>query len=250
MTKIVRGDRNAFLEVRLGGIAGTLVIDLAFALQQAWTVLFGASGAGKSTVLHALCGITPMARQSIRCDGNDLSNTPTHLRRFALVSQRTSLFPHLSAKENVLFSLHARNEVPKHQRGQAADKLLEQFRGGALAGKFPHQLSGGEQQRIALARAVASGPRLLLLDEALTGLERSLRWELLTELRAWQQESGMSILSVTHDIAEASITADEVLRLEGGHIVTQGPPAEVLHDERLAMLQALGVTGTDRLPLA
>ncbi len=243
MTAFVRRDIDAFLEVRLVGTAGILALDLNFSLKRNWTALFGPSGAGKSTILHALCGMVPSLEQRLFCDGDDLSRTPTHLRRFALVSQRTLLFPHLSAKDNVLFGLHARNDVRQLRRGGEADRLLGQFRATAFAHKFPHQLSGGEQQRIALARAVASRPRLLLLDEALTGLERSLRWDLLTELRTWQHTSGMSILSVTHDIAEASTTADDVLRLEGGRIVAQGPPAEVLRDERLAMLQVLERTG-------
>ncbi len=221
-----------FLTACLQGMAGTLQVNAAFALRARWTVLFGPSGAGKSTLLHALCGLTRLPSQQVVCDGIDLARTAPQARRFAMVTQRPSLFPHLSAKSNVLFSLHARNDVPRGERDGEANRLLRLFHAEAFAAKHPISLSGGEQQRVALARAVASRPRLLLLDEALTGLERGLREEIIAELRAWTRSSGMAVLSVTHDVVEAMECADDVLRIEDGKIVRQGPPSKVLAAER------------------
>ncbi len=231
--------RAPFLTAHFKGQAGTLQIDCSLRLQARWSVLFGPSGAGKSTVLHALCGFTHLPKQQVLCDEVDVTRYRPERRRFALVTQRPSLFPHLSARENVLFSLRARNDVPPREREAEADHLLHLFHADALAGKHPGVLSGGEQQRVALARAVASRPRLLLLDEALTGLERALREEIVQELYQWLDASGTAILSVTHSILEAIECADEVVRLEDGRIITQGPPAEILAPEREALLNHL-----------
>ena len=101
-------------------------------------------------------------------------------------------------------------------------------------------LSGGEQQRVALARAIASSPRVLLLDEAFTGLHTHLRTELVDEIKRWQRDTGVPVISVTHDVAEALACADEVVRLADGCVVTQGRPQDVLADERIALLRQLG----------
>ncbi len=229
-----------FLTAHLHGTAGTLSVDLSFVLRARWTVLFGPSGSGKTTLLHALCGLTELRGQQVICDGVDLSRTPPRHRRFALVTQRPSLFPHLSARENVLFSLRARNDVPRSERNAEADRLLRLFHAEALMTKYPRVLSGGEQQRVALARAVASRPRLLLLDEALTGMGRALREEIVHELRAWTKASGMAILSVTHDVVEAMECADAVLRIEDGKVIEQGSAAAVLAAERRVWMERLG----------
>ncbi len=229
-----------FLTACLRGAAGTLQMDVSFALAVPWTVLFGPSGAGKSTALHGLCGLTQLKTQRVVCDGADLSRKPAEARRFALVTQRPSLFPHLSAKENVLFSLRARNDMPRSERDEETGRLLRLFHAESLAEKYPRALSGGEQQRVVLARAVASRPRLLLLDEALTGLERGSREEIIQELRAWTEASGMAILSVTHDVMEAMECADAVSRIEDGRIVEQGSAAAVLAAERRMLMERFG----------
>ena len=208
-------------------------------LRERWTVLFGPSGAGKSTVLHGLCGLISLPRQHVVCDGIDLSRVEPHRRRLALITQHPSLFPHISAWDNVLFSLRARNDMPRREYADEAKRLLHLFHGERLARKFPHDLSGGEQQRVALARAVASRPRLLLLDEALSGLQRELRSEVILRLREWTQASGMGILSVTHDVVEAVECADVVLRMEDGRVSEEGTAAKVLAGERADSLRRL-----------
>lgn len=232
--------RPRLLQARVRGHAGSLAIDLAFELRSPWTVLFGPSGAGKSTVLRALCGLTKLPQQQVELGGVDLTRTPPHRRRIAMVAQGAALFPHKTAMDNVLFSLNARGDLPSGERVAEAGRLLRRFHAGEVAGQYPRTLSGGEQQRVALARAVASSPRLLLLDEAFTGLQSHLRSELVYEVKQWQRESGVPILSVTHDVAEALACADEVLRIAEGQVVAQGDARDVLHDERTVLLDQLG----------
>ena len=227
------------LQARLFGRAGSLALDMDFETRCSWTVLFGLSGAGKSTVLRATCGLTSLPEQQIVLDGIDLTRQPSHRRRIAMVAQHTALFPHMTARENVLFSLNARGELPRDQRSAHADRLLAQFHAGGVAGKTPRELSGGEQQRVAIARALASSPRLLLLDEAFTGLQSHLRADLVEEVKQWQRTSDVPVLSVTHDVAEALACADEVLRIANGRIIAQGRPGNVLADERDALLRQL-----------
>ena len=228
-----------FLAARFKGRLGKLAVESSFSLTQRWTVLFGPSGAGKSTLLHALCGLTSLHEQRVICDDTDLTSTPVHLRRFALVTQQPTLLPHLSARENVLFSLASRKDVQSHRRTIEANRLLEKFHASAFADKRPRVLSGGEQQRVALARAAASRPRLLLLDEALTGLSQDLRAEIVSELKSWIADTGMSILSVTHDVGEVLEYGQEVLRMGNGRIIQQGEPMQILAAERTALLLKL-----------
>ena len=157
-----------------------------------------------------------------------------------MVAQHTALFPHMTAIENVLFALKTRDGAPHSERVAAARRLLRRFHTRDAAGKYPRMLSGGEQQRVALARAIASSPHLLLLDEAFTGLQTHLRAELVDEVKAWQRASGVPVVSVTHDVAEALACADDVLRIADGRIVGQGVPQDVLADERAALLRQLG----------
>ena len=232
--------KTALLQTRLRGVAGSLTIDISFELRASWTVLFGPSGAGKSTVLRALCGLKALPEQQVIFTGVELTRIPSHRRRIAMVSQQTALFPHMTAAENVLFALKTREDLPRSESASEVRRLLGRFHAGDAAGKYPRMLSGGEQQRVALARAVASSPRLLLLDEAFTGLQTPLRTELVDEVKAWQSEGGVPVISVTHDVAEALGCADEVLRIADGRIVAQGRPHEVLAAERAALLRQLG----------
>jgi molybdate transport system ATP-binding protein len=143
----------------------------------------------------------------------------SHRRRIGMVAQQPALFPHMTVRENVQFA------------GSAPDALLERFHVEHLAGRRPMEISGGEKQRVAIARAVAARPRLLLLDEALSGLQDTLRATVLAELKAWQRETGTPVLAVTHDPAEAASSADEVLRLDEGRVVARGPARQVLAPE-------------------
>ena len=227
------------LRARLRGTAGSLTVDAAFELRVPWTVLFGPSGAGKSTVLRALCGLTLLTEQHVVLNGVDLSRKPSHQRQIAMVAQQTALFPHLTAMQNVLFGWKARDDRSRRERATEVRHLLARFHAADAADKYPRMLSGGEQQRVALARAVASSPRVLLLDEAFTGLQSDLRTELVSELKQWQRETRVPVLSVTHDVSEALSYADEVLRMVDGRIVAQGRPEDVLAGERDALLRQM-----------
>ena len=228
---------RALVEARLRGSAGSLALDLAFELHSAWTVLFGPSGAGKSTILRALCGLTGLREQQVLLNGLSLTNVPCHRRRIAMVSQNTALFPHMTALQNVLFALRSRDDLSRSEKLTEARSLLDRFHAAEDAGKYPRMLSGGEQQRVALARAIASSPRLLLLDEAFSGLQTHLRTELMDEVKQWQRDSGLPVISVTHDLAEALGSGDEVIRIADGRIIAQGSPEIVLADERAALLR-------------
>jgi ABC-type Fe3+/spermidine/putrescine transport system ATPase subunit len=230
----------ALLHARLRGNAGSLAIDVAFEIRKSWTALFGPSGAGKSTVLRALCGLALRSEQHVVMNDADLTRVPPHRRRIAMVSQDTALFPHMTALENVLFGLRVSEDLPRSERASEAHRLLACFHAGDTASKYPRMLSGGEQQRVALARAIASSPRVLLLDEAFTGLHTHLRTELVDEIKLWQRDTGVPVISVTHDVAEALACADEVLRIADGRIVAQGKPQDVLADERATLLHHLG----------
>ncbi len=222
------------LQVRCDAQAGVLRLCVDMRCAEPWTVLFGASGSGKTSLLRLIAGLWRPAGSTVVLDAVDLSKTPAHRRRAVLVAQHPAPFPNLSVRANVAFGA----------RGDAAtvDRMMERFGLDSLAQQPIGRLSGGEAQRVCLARAMATSPSLLLLDESFTGLHRMLRDELLAVLRDLQIESGMKIVSVTHDVSEAFTCADEVLRVNEGRIVAVGPAAEVLAAEREELLRRLDGT--------
>ena len=187
--------------------------------------LLGRSGSGKSTLLRIIAGIENADNGSVRWDGEDLSDCPTHLRHFGLMFQDYALFPHQNVAENVAFGLRmlgvARVEIDR--RVKAA---LEQVNMVAFAARRVTDLSGGEQQRVALARALAPAPRLLMLDEPLAALDRALRQQLQQELREVLQRSGIPAIYVTHDQEEALALGDRMALLNEGQIVQIGAPED------------------------
>ena len=207
---------------------GALELNTQFDLAHPWTILFGPSGSGKTTILRIIAGLTPARTSTITLNNRNLSTEPAHQRRIALLPQTPSLFPHLTAKQNVAFATRTN-----------ADTFLKLFHADHLANSYPAQLSGGEQQRIVLARAVASTPHLLLLDEPFTGLDHTLRTDLIAALKTWSAETNTPILQVTHDVAEAFELNAEVLILTAGRITAQGPPQSVLAEARTRLLQTL-----------
>ena len=218
---------------------GMLHVDVRFTLSAAWTVLFGPSGSGKSSILRLAAGLWMPEGATVHLDRHDLTKTPPHLRRIGLVAQEPALFPHLDVQGNVRFGCTSDMESAGFVR-EIVDLLdLQPLQHARIA-----QLSGGERQRVALARALAAAPRLLLLDEVFTGMHRELRTGLLERVRTHCAQRGVPVLSVTHDVAEALACADEVLRMAGGRIVAQGPPREVLADERTALLRQLSLDAT------
>ena len=229
--------RAPYLHLQIDAVVGALHLQVEHAFSTDWTVIFGPSGSGKSSLLNAIAGLRSWPNISVRLHGTELAKTPSHRRRIALVAQQPALFPHLSVAQNVAFALPPSSS--KQYRQEQTLSLLQLFRAEALADRRPASLSGGEQQRITLARAIASQPRLLLLDEAFTGLDASLRDELINELRQWQSETRTPILSVTHDVAEAIECAEEVVILHEGRATQSGDPATVLRHQREHLLRQL-----------
>ncbi|WP_329307549.1 ABC transporter permease [Streptomyces sp. NBC_01260] len=186
----------------------------------------GPNGAGKTTLLRALLGLTPRAHAALRLGELDVSALPTHRRGVAWVPQDGALFPHLSALANTAYGLRAQG-VPRAEARRGAQQWLDRLGVGHLAARKPSQVSGGQAQRIALARALATRPRLLLLDEPLAALDQTTRAHVRHTLRTHLDGFGGVCLIVTHDPVEAVSLADRVLVLEEGHVLQDAPPGEV-----------------------
>jgi putative spermidine/putrescine transport system ATP-binding protein len=188
--------------------------------------LLGPSGCGKTTALRMLAGFEHPDAGEVLVDGEDVTRVPAHRRDAGMVFQSYSLFPHLSALDNVAFGLRMRKVRTAERRSRAAE-LLELVGLADKGDRFPHQLSGGQQQRIALARALALRPRVLLLDEPLSALDAKVRLTLREEIRRLQQELGITTLFVTHDQEEALSVADRVAVMHAGRLEQCAEPAEL-----------------------
>lgn len=229
--------------LRVDVTLGSLHVSANLTLSAPWTILFGASGSGKSTLLRSACGLIPSADLYFaNCTPNGWQewqtnhrNIPTHLRNLAYAPQGAVLFPHLTVRQNISFATDIRR-----QPHLSTNSALDLFQLTSLAHRFPRDLSGGERQRVNLARAFAvPAPHLILLDEPFTGVDRSLRATLLPRMQQHAAERGIPVLSVTHDIEEALLLHAEVVRLDNGAVMDQGPASTILSDERSRMLHIL-----------
>ena len=172
--------------------------------------LHGPSGCGKSTLLHAVAGLIDIERGTIVIADRDITRVPAHLRGVGLVFQDDRLFPHFTVGDNVSYSLRVRG-IDKKQRKSAADAWLERVGLAGFAGRQVDSLSGGESKRVALARALAAEPSVVLLDEPLTGLDDALHDTLLADLRELFVSTGTTVVHVTHDRAEGSRLCDRAV---------------------------------------
>ena len=188
--------------------------------------LLGPSGCGKSTTLRMIAGHESASEGNILLDGHDITALPAAARGTAMMFQSFALFPHLSALDNVAFSLKMKG-VARAERHARAQDLLERVAMGHLAQRKPGELSGGQQQRVALARALITQPRVLLLDEPLSALDPFLRVQMRAELRRWQKELGLTFVHVTHSQEEAMALADTMVVMNHGLIEQVGSPLEV-----------------------
>ena len=188
--------------------------------------LLGPSGCGKTTALRLVAGFDQPNEGRILVEGKDLTSVPPNKRDMGMVFQAYSLFPNMTARQNVEFGLKIRGKS-KGDRAKPVDDLLELVGLAHAVDRYPHQLSGGMQQRVALARALAIEPRVLLLDEPLSALDAKVRVQLREEIRRIQLELGITTLYVTHDQEEALAISDHVAVMYGGVIEQMGTPAEM-----------------------
>ncbi len=190
--------------------ASNFVLDVSVEVSPGITILFGASGAGKSTLLDCVAGLLRPGQgrivtgTDVLFDSDARINVPAPKRRIAYVFQTLALFPHLSAEGNVAYGL---KDLREEERRERVDAILKDFRIEKLRKQKPGEISGGERQRIALARSLVTVPRVLLLDEPLTGLDAELKAALVDDLRAWNTAKGIPILYVTHSRDRSTMDA-------------------------------------------
>jgi putative spermidine/putrescine transport system ATP-binding protein len=208
--------------------------------------LLGPSGCGKTTALRILAGLDHPTSGEVRVGGKDVTRVPANKRDMGMVFQAYSLFPHLSAVDNVAFGLKLRG-TGAGERRKRAHEMLELVGLSAHADRYPHQLSGGQQQRVALARALAFRPSVLLLDEPLSALDAKVRVQLRDEIRRVQLEVGTTTLFVTHDQEEALAISDRVGVMSAGRLEQLAPPAE-LYSSPATQFVAEFVGLTNRVP--
>lgn len=201
-----------------------LLRGISFTVARGETVcLLGASGSGKSTLLRIITGLEEPDRGVVLWDGHNLADIPVHKRNFGLMFQDYALFPHRSVLQNVAFGLRMLG-LPGKEVERRAYEALKQVNMHDFTHRKVTDLSGGEQQRVALARALAPRPRLLMLDEPLGALDRSLKEELVGELRSLLHETQVSAIYVTHDQEEAFSIADRLILLHQGQVQQVGSP--------------------------
>jgi len=213
------------VEKRFGDHAVLHGIDLAIG-ENEFVSLLGPSGCGKTTLLRIVAGFEHATAGSVRIRGEDVTGLPPHRRPTNLVFQRGALFPHMSVAENIGYSLKLRG-WPKARIAARVDELLHLVKLDGLGGRGPTQLSGGQIQRAALARALAPEPSVLLLDEPLSALDLKLRQHMQLELRAIQRALGATFIYVTHDQTEALVMSDRIAIMNAGRLVQVGTPREI-----------------------
>jgi iron(III) transport system ATP-binding protein len=187
-------------------------------------VLVGPSGCGKSTLLRTIAGLDPAAAGTVRLNGRDVTHLPPERRHIGLVFQDHALFPHLRVAQNVGFGLR---HLPRRARAERVSEVLELVRLGHTARRFPHQLSGGEQQRIALARALAPSPAVVLLDEPFASIDASLRGALRDDVVQALRAQGAAAVLVTHDRDDALGIGGRVGVMRDGRLCQIGAAEDV-----------------------
>ncbi len=192
-----------------------------------FVTLLGPSGCGKSTLLRCIAGLTEVNGGQILLEGQDLVPLSPQKRDIGMVFQSYALFPNMSVQQNVAFGLRMQ-KVSKEDSAKRVKEALDMVELGSFAERYPHQLSGGQCQRVALARSLVTRPRLLLLDEPLSALDARIRKHLREQIRSIQQELGLTTIFVTHDQEEALTMSDRIFLMNAGKIVQSGD-AETLY---------------------
>jgi molybdate transport system ATP-binding protein len=232
----ISSDLEVRIRKRFPHPEGSFLLNVHFRALAGFTILFGASGAGKTTLLDCIAGLVDPDDGRIVVGGEDFYDAEKKLnvaawkRNIGYVHQDLALFPHLTAEENVAYGLR---KLSRAERRSSSREMLQAFRIEHLRDRRPAQISGGERQRVALARSLVTEPRALLLDEPLSALDRPTKSSLVGDLREWNQNHRVPILFVTHNGEEVFALGDEVVMMDGGKIVAQGLPHDVMRAPRL-----------------
>lgn len=249
--------RTQLLTVQIEHWLGGMPLNAKFSLNQPWTVLFGPSGSGKTTILRSIAGfVRPdsgriVSGTQILFDSAAKVFVRPYRRPVRSAGQTIRLFPHMTVRWNLVYG-NGCSSKPAEAMG-LAEELMASFGLTGFADRMPDRLSGGEQRRALVARAVVAAitfdspeKPLLLMDEPFSGLDIVARDELLVELRAWLSRWKIPVLSVTHDVGEAFQLGAEVIKIADGRVVQQGPVSEVLTEERARLLEQLSAAAENR----
>ena len=196
----------------------TILHDISFELiDHEIIALLGDSGCGKSTLLRIIAGLETDHTGTIKLADQDITNQPPEKRDIGLFFQDYALFPHLNVMKNICYGLH---KLKREERKLRAQEVMQLTKLEGLEKRYPHQLSGGQQQRVALARALAPSPSLLLLDEPFSNLDTTLKQQIRNELKVILKEASTPAIIVTHDMDDASVVADRIIKLSSGQIIS------------------------------
>jgi molybdate/tungstate transport system ATP-binding protein len=234
--------KNAFLKA---GDFTVSDINLTVASKE-YFVLMGRTGSGKSLLVKAICGIIPIQKGSIYIDGKDVTNLEPGKRQVGYVPQSSSLFPHLSVADNILFPLRIRKSNKKEALKKTIP-IIDALNISSLLERSTLNLSGGEQQKVALARALSFDPKLLILDEPVSALDEPTRCEICKLLKTIQQDFSVTMVHVCHNLEEARIVSDRVAIFSQGRIVQAGTLENLIDDPRFEIVRKiLRTTGGHR----
>ena len=237
----MRADKAIHAEFR--GTIGKFSLDAGFtAPAKGVTALFGPSGCGKTTVLRCIAGLLRLSDGVCEIEGDIWQSRngaflPTHERPLGYVFQEASLFPHLSVRRNLMFGAPRKHRAPSRE-GVAFDEVVDLLGVTALLDRSPRNLSGGERQRVAIGRALLSQPKLLLMDEPLSALDRATKDEIMPFLERLRDRLSLPVVYITHDIAEVERLADQIVLMEKGRVLAAGPLAELQSDPSLPLATA------------
>ncbi|WP_026789975.1 molybdenum ABC transporter ATP-binding protein [Pleomorphomonas oryzae] len=217
------------IDVEIRQRIGDFQLDVGFSGHGGITALFGPSGSGKSSIIKVIAGLTRLRAGRVVLDGSVLAegggrHTPPHRRRIGVVFQEARLFPHLSVRNNLRYG---RLFTPRGEGRIAEAPVIDTLGIGHLLDRHPATLSGGEQQRVAIGRALLASPRLLLMDEPLASLDTARRLEILPLIETLRDEFGIPIVYVSHAVEEVARLAAKVVVLEAGRVAREGAPADV-----------------------
>ncbi len=218
------------ITMKFGNITAVKDINLTINHGEYVTIL-GPSGCGKTTLIKVISGIYSPTEGKVIVDGVDITNVPIEDRDVGYVFQNIALFPHMDLKSNVGYGPRVK-DLPIQEQGEIAEEYLSLVKMLDRAGYFPSELSGGEQQKVAIARALASGSKMIMLDEPLSALDARVRVELRYDIRRLVKRLGITVLHITHDQEEAMSVSDRIVLMKKGTIHEVGTPLEIYRDPK------------------